>query len=84
MKLFKALRDAGKYNINQGCCPNCFHYDVASVKATVMRDKLERDWKIYLHCTNCSFTTPAFEDIEKASDNLEDAFIEREYGLFMG
>lgn len=82
MKFLAAFLEAFQFNVFGGCCPNCFHYDDNSVKASIMKDKIYKDWKIWLHCTNCTFTTPAYESIDDAQDNLEDAFIMRECELF--
>lgn len=81
-----AFKQLIKYNLTRGYCPYCVllkdDADKVTVSAKIMLDRKWHAAKTYLKCSSCNRATPAYKDINKAIDNWEDVWIDKEAKLF--
>ena len=68
-------------------CPNCTEAEwkgdpySASVSVHYVWDEKYHKYKFYMHCRNCSYTTPAFETAKAAFDSYAENLVSAEHNI---
>lgn len=83
MKFFKALDNQVIFNSCGYFCPNCANtYTSPTIYAHILYDEKYHKFKLYAKCNKCYNVTPAFDEISKVIDTIEDLWISKEVNLF--
>lgn len=82
---FSSLKETFKINKSGYFCPNCaIEWDRPTMYAHILFNAPYHKFQIYINCNECHNTTPAFDDANRATDNVEDLWISKENNLFGG
>lgn len=80
---FPTLKKSINFNLTGYNCPNCIsYYNRPTIFTNIIHNKLYHKYQLYAKCTECNLITPAFDDVEKITDILEDYWIDKEVSLF--
>lgn len=78
-----ALKETAKVNTEGYYCPNCaIPFDEPTIYGHTKWNKPYHKFGVYMKCAVCEMTTPVYDNIESAIDNIEDQWINREAELF--